>query len=226
MSLWGIVVAGGSGTRFGSLKQFESLRGERVLDLAVAALRSGSHTVEGVVVVVPASVLGTVDLPGDLAVAGGASRSDSVRAGLAALPAGADRVLVHDGARPLLTGDVVDRVVAGLDAAPGVVPVVPVTDSLRRLDGGAVDRSAFVAVQTPQGFHRDVLERAHADAPAGHGATDDASLVDALGENVAHVDGDVSNIKITARVDVAIAEALLSQRPEPARSGPSGSSVR
>lgn len=213
MGLWGIVVAGGSGTRFGTFKQLEPLGDRRVLDLAVAALVDGprSASVDGVVVVVPSAVVGLADLPGDVVVAGGDSRAASVRAGLAAVPADVDRVLVHDGARPLVTSAVVARVIAGLDHAPAVVPVVAVTDSLRAVDGGSVDRSGFVAVQTPQGFHRAVLERAHAMASDASGATDDASLVDAIGEVVLHVDGDVANLKITEPADLVVAEALLAR---------------
>ena len=125
------------------------------------------------------------------------------------MPADIDRVLVHDGARPLVSSGVVARVVAGLDIAPAVVPVVPVIDSLRSAEGGAVDRSGFVAVQTPQGFHRAVLERAHEAALDAAAATDDASMVDAIGEIVLHVDGDASNLKITAPADLVVAEALL-----------------
>lgn len=216
MGVWGIVVAGGSGTRFGTLKQLEPLGGRRVLDRAVSALMDGpAHaSVDGVVVVVPESVIGSTDLPGDVVVAGGNSRAASVRAGLAAVPADVDRVLVHDGARPLVSAAVVGRVISGLDQAPAVVPVMPVTDSLRAVSGGAVDRSGFLAVQTPQGFHRSVLERAHDAAPDAAAATDDASLVDAIGEVVLHVDGDASNLKITARTDLVIAEALLAHAAE------------
>lgn len=212
MSLWGIVVAGGSGSRYGSLKQLAPLGGQRVLDRAVSALRDGVADLAGVVVVVPVAVIGSEELPGDLVVAGGSSRAASVRAGLAALPVDVDRVLVHDGARPLVPAAVVQRVVDGLDEAPAAVPVVPVTDSLRSVAGGPVDRSAFVAVQTPQGFRRDVLERAHAEAADPSAATDDASLVDAIGEHVVHVDGDVSNLKITTPADLVVAEALIAAR--------------
>lgn len=210
MGLWGIVVAGGSGTRFGTLKQLEPLGEERVIDRAVAALRAGATALQGIVVVVPSEVLGTVDLPGDLVVAGGGTRAASVRCGLDALPADVDRVLVHDAARPLTSPAVVQRVVDGLAEAPGVVPVVAVTDSLRRSEGGAVDRSAFVAVQTPQGFHRAVLERAHRAANASD-ATDDASLLDHIGERVLHVDGEPTNLKITEPADLPVAEVLLQQ---------------
>ena len=211
MGLWGIVVAGGSGMRFGTLKQLEPLGNGRVIDLAVDALRNGSSAIGGIVLVVPASVVGSVDLPGDVVVAGGNTRAESVACGLRALPDDADRVLVHDAARPLVSAAVVQRVIAALDEAPGVVPVIPVTDSLRLRAGGAVDRSEFVAVQTPQGFHREVLERAH-QAAGNRGATDDASLLDRLGERVVHVDGESSNLKITEPADLAIAALLLDRR--------------
>lgn len=204
MGVWGVVVAGGSGRRYGALKQLEMLDDRLVLDWAVDALvRAG---VDGVVLVVPGDATDRSDLPGDVIVPGGSSRSASVRAGLAAVPAGIERVLVHDGARPLASPELVRRVLAGLDRAPAVVPVVPVTDTLRRTDGGVVDRSDVVAVQTPQGFDRGVLARAH---DAGRDATDDAALVDALGETVLHVDGEATNIKITRPVDLAVAKVLL-----------------
>jgi 2-C-methyl-D-erythritol 4-phosphate cytidylyltransferase len=221
MGLWGIVVAGGSGTRFGTLKQLELLAGRRVLDWAVMSLAGEGSTrngVDGVVLVVPEVLLDLDDLPGDVIVAGGPSRSASVRAGLAAVPEGTDRVLVHDGARPLASAAVVERVIKGLDDASAVVPVVPVTDTLRRVDGGSVDRSGLVAVQTPQGFDLALLKRAH---DAGGDATDDASLVDALGEHVLHVPGDLSNIKITEPADLVVAETLLTVVSAPRMTTPS-----
>ncbi len=209
MGLWGIVVAGGSGARFGTLKQLEPLGGRRVLDWAVSSLAGAdaSNGVDGVVLVVPQSLLERDDLPGDVVVAGGSTRSASVRAGLAAIPHGTEQVLVHDGARPLASAAMVNRVIAGLSEASAVVPVVPVTDTLRRTSGGAADRSSLVAVQTPQGFDVALLRRAH---ESGEDATDDASLIDALGELVLHVEGERSNIKVTEPSDLAIAEALLS----------------
>lgn len=204
MGVWGVVVAGGTGRRYGARKQLETLGDRRVLDWAVGALVAAG--VGGVVLVVPGDVADRTDLPGDVVVAGGSTRSDSVRAGIAAVPDGVERVLVHDGARPLASPEMIRRVIAGLDCAPAVVPVVPVTDTLRRVEGGAVDRAEFVAVQTPQGFHREVLTRAHDVAGI---ATDDASLVDALGVDVLHVDGEATNIKITGPADLLVATALL-----------------
>ncbi len=136
----------------------------------------------------------------DAVVAGGATRSASVRAGLAAVPDDADAVLVHDAARPYASTDLWRRVVDGLGAGfDAVVPGVPVVDTLRELGGTTVDRGRFVAVQTPQGFPAAVLRRAHAGEPEG---TDDASLVDAIGGKVLVVDGEPENRKITVPSDL------------------------
>lgn len=205
MVLWGIVVAAGSGTRFGGLKQMEDLAGRSVLDWSVAVLKPSC---EAVVVVVPDHVTSSIEVPGaDVITAGRATRSGSVRAGLAAVGDGATHVLVHDAARPLASAALVDRVVAALRAgAAGVVPVVPVKDSLRTTLGASVDRTAFVAAQTPQGFEIEALRRAHRSQSV---ATDDASLLDLMGAPVVHVDGESINLKITEPHDLAIAEVLL-----------------
>jgi 2-C-methyl-D-erythritol 4-phosphate cytidylyltransferase len=139
-------------------------------------------------------------------VAGGETRSASVRAGLAAVPDDADVILVHDAARPVPVPDVwkrvCDAIAAGADAA---VPVIPVADTLRDLAGGTVDRGRVVAVQTPQAFRADALRRAHLGEPEG---TDDASLVEAAGGRVVVVDGDPANIKVTTPLDLSFAELL------------------
>ena len=136
----------------------------------------------------------------DVVVAGGATRSASVRAGLSALPADAEVVLVHDAARPYASADVWQRVLDGLaTSADAVVPCVPVVDTLREVGGATVDRTRFVAVQTPQGFAAEALRRAHAGDPEG---TDDASLVEAAGGKVLVVDGDPGNRKITTPDDL------------------------
>lgn len=201
--IWTIVVAGGSGERFGARKQFLDLAGRRVVDWALAAARTHSS---GVVLVVPEDVAGDPEPVADAVVAGGRTRSESVRAGLAAVPDDADVIVVHDAARPAPVPDVWTRVLgavaAGADAA---VPAVAVTDTLRRVGGGVVDRDGVVAVQTPQAFRAGALRHAHA---AGPDATDDASLVEAAGGRVVVVDGDPSNIKITSSVDLALAEVL------------------
>lgn len=207
MELWAVVVAGGSGTRFGRPKQLELLGGHRIIDRSIAALKA--HVV-GVVVVGSEDVGTPESLMVDSVVPGGATRSDSVRSGLAALPPQASHVLVHDAARPLVTSAVVGRVVDSLAAgATAVVPVVPVVDTLRHQDGHPVDRNNLVAVQTPQGFGLSQLRSAHAD---GGEATDDASLIENQGGIVAHVEGTVENLKITYPSDLAIAETILRLR--------------
>lgn len=202
--VWVIVVAAGAGRRFGGAKQYERLAGRRVLDWSLAAARA---VADGVVLVVAPGHAHDDEPAADVVVAGAATRSGSVRAGLAAVPAEAEVVVVHDAARPLageqLFTGVIAAVRAGADAA---VPGVPVTDTLRAVAGGSVDRDAVVAVQTPQAFGAAALRAAHA---AGGEASDDASLVEARGGKVVVVDGSPTNLKITRPTDLVVAEALL-----------------
>ena len=203
MSTWAIVVAGGSGERFGQRKQYLPLAGERVLDWA---LRSAAESTDGVVLVVPADAVSDPEPLATVVVSGGASRSASVRAGLAAVPADAETIVVHDAARPVPMPGIWERVLAAVDdGADAAVPAVPLSDTLREVDGGTVDRTQFVAVQTPQAFRAGRLRDAHATDPEG---TDDASLVEAAGGRVVVVDGDPANIKITTPIDLSLAELL------------------
>jgi len=208
-SVWTIVVAGGSGLRFGMRKQFADLRGISVLQRSVDAAGACST---GVVVVVPADAVESTEIvaPSDTTVhvvAGGASRAESVRAGLAAIDDDCGVILVHDAARPLasvaLFRAVVDAVRAGADAA---VPGVAVADTIRRRSGGVVDRDELLAVQTPQGFPADQLRAAHRGAAE---ATDDATLVERAGGSVVVVPGEAANRKITDPVDLLTAGAML-----------------
>ncbi len=206
--VWAIVVAGGSGARFGRAKQFVTLGDATVLDRSVRVAASVSA---GVVAVVPSG--GPTEIPGaDLVVEGGSTRAGSVRAGLAAVPADAAVILVHDAARPLASRDLFERVVREVrGGADAVTPAVPVTDSLRELGGGPVDRDRLVAVQTPQGFAGPTLRAAHAgDAEA----TDDAALVEAVGGVVVVVDGERWNLKITEPDDLVVATALFGRGGE------------
>ncbi len=220
--VWSVVVAGGSGARFGRAKQYEDIDGRRVLDHSVAAAASVSH---GVVVVVPAADVSTESTRSSAhppapqcasmsVVAGGATRSESVRAGLAAVPPEATVVCVHDAARPfastLLFERVVETVVHGAD---GAVPGLAVTDTIKVVDDDAVvvdtpARASLRAVQTPQAFRADVLRRAHATGAEG---TDDASLVEALGGRVVVVDGEPDNRKITHPDDLTWARERVRQ---------------
>lgn len=206
LSVWTVIVAAGSGTRFGGAKQYLELAGARVVDRSVAVAAKVS---DGVVVVVPADDVSaeSARLTATTVVAGGSSRAASVRNGLAAVPHDAAIVCVHDAARPLAGADVYQRVIDEVrSGAAGAVPVVPVTDTIRSVDGGAVDRSTLQAVQTPQAFEAELLRMAHADAAE---ATDDASLVEAAGYSVVAVEGHPRNIKITHPDDLAAAEAWL-----------------
>lgn len=209
---WAIVVAGGGGTRFGGPKQYLDLAGRRVIDWSV---RAAASVADGVVVVVPAEDVEHTAGPvaGVTAtVAGGATRAESVRAGLAAVPDDAEVVLVHDAARPAASAELFRRVVdAVLAGADGAVPGVDVTDSLRSVGGGAVDRDGLVTVQTPQGFAAGVLRRAHA---AGGEASDDASLVERAGGTIVVVEGEPTNVKLTHPHDRAVLEAVLAAAGE------------
>lgn len=211
--IWTIIVAAGTGSRFGGAvpKQFVEVAGRRIVEWSIAAAAEVS---DGVVVVLPPSgdypELAPCEAAEIRTVAGGDSRSASVRAGLEALPAVAEIVLVHDAARPLATAELFERVVAAVaDGADGVIPVVPVVDTLRHVDGDPVDRSELVAVQTPQGFSHGALRRAH---QAEDVSTDDANLVTAAGGRVVTVPGDRWNLKVTDPTDDLVAAAVLEGR--------------
>ena len=226
MSVWVVVVAAGSGTRFGAAKQFAPLHGRPLVQWSIEAAR---RVADGVVLVLPAASLPAADrLPGaDVTVVGAATRSGSVRCGLAAVPVDAEVVVVHDGARPLATprlfGAVVDAVRSGADAA---IPGVAVVDTLKRVrlepDGAwstvaaTVDRRDLMAVQTPQAFRAELLRRVHAD---GDEASDDAGLVEAAGGTVRVVPGDPCNLKVTTPEDLVLAEALAASMLHPPAPG-------
>lgn len=198
------MVGGGSGARFGRPKQYEPLGPERVIDRSRRIAESVS---DGVVVVVPPD-----DAERECGVAGGETRSDSVRAGLAAVPDDADVVCVHDAARPLAGADVYRRVVAAIvDGVDAAVPAVPVTDTIKVVDADGVvldtpDRESLVAVQTPQAFRLAALRRAHAGGGRG---TDDAELVERAGGRVVTVAGDPANRKITGPDDLELVRSAM-----------------
>jgi 2-C-methyl-D-erythritol 4-phosphate cytidylyltransferase len=184
-----------------------------VVAISVETARSVAN---GVVVVVPGTASGSdlvrIGSP-DVIVQGGATRSESVRAGLAAVPSEAGIVVVHDAVRPLATAalfaSVVQAVMSGADAA---VPGLPITDTLKKVSDDVVvstiERSDLVSVQTPQAFRASVLRTAHAGSDV---ATDDAALVESLGGTVRIVPGERSNLKLTDPVDLRILEALMDE---------------
>jgi 2-C-methyl-D-erythritol 4-phosphate cytidylyltransferase len=209
--IWTIVVGGGSGRRFGATKQYEALGDVRVIDRSVATAHEVS---DGVVVVVPPQ-----DAVREGAVAGGTTRSDSVRAGLAAIPMDATIICVHDAARPLAGVDLYRRTIAAvIDGADAAIPAVAVADTIKVVADGVVvstpDRASLVAVQTPQAFRAGSLRRAH---ERGGDATDDAALVEDLGGVVVVVEGDATNRKITVPDDLAWARRLIASGGEEQR---------
>ena len=195
--IWTVIVAGGTGRRFGGAKQFERLDDRRVIDRSRAIAESSS---DGVVLVVP-----TEHVAREGGVAGGATRSASVRAGLSAVPDDADVVCVHDAARPFASRQLYERVIAAVRAgADGAIPGVPVSDTIKVVDDHGVvvdtpDRGRLVAVQTPQAFRCSMLRAAHEGEPS---ATDDAALVEAIGGVIVVVPGERHNRKITEPDDL------------------------
>ncbi|MFE2721307.1 2-C-methyl-D-erythritol 4-phosphate cytidylyltransferase [Kitasatospora sp. NPDC059327] len=236
-----VVPAAGRGERLGpgAPKALRELGGVPLLVHAVRAL-TRSRAVGLVVVAAPADgvaeVVGLLDSHGldgkDIrVVAGGETRQESVRLGLAAIPAEVEIVLVHDAARPLVPVEVVDAVAAAVRAGAGaVVPAVPLADTVKRVEptpGGpepvldTPDRSTLRAVQTPQGFDRRTLAEVHAKALAEEDAggadalpavTDDAGLVERFGGRVVVVPGHEEAFKVTRPLDLVLAEAVLARR--------------
>jgi len=212
-SVWAIVVAAGSGSRFGAdqPKQYLVLGERRVIDWSIAAARD---LCDGVVLVVAPDRSGDPEPTVDVVVAGGETRSASVRAGLEVIPDDCEIVVVHDGARPLaspaLFAASVEAVRAGAD---GAIPGVAVTDTIKRVAGATVvatlDREHLVAVQTPQAFGVAALRAAHA---AGGDATDDAALIEQAGGTVVVIPGEADNTKLTHARDLPHLAAILATR--------------
>jgi len=216
MTFSAVIVAAGASLRAGpgAPKPWRDLGGRPVLDWSARALADAG--VRQLVVVTTADRIGDAQtllsgLPGLVVVEGGAARSLSVRAGLAALDGPRDEpVLVHDAARPFLSGEVIARVLAALETADGALAALPVADSLRRGEDhvtGSVDREGLWRAQTPQAFRRDALARAFA-AWSGPEPTDEAAVMTAAGARIALVRGDPRLFKLTWPEDFDMAESL------------------
>jgi 2-C-methyl-D-erythritol 4-phosphate cytidylyltransferase len=219
MSVWAILAAAGSGERLGldRPKAFASLNDRPLIAESLERL-DGSDWIEGIVVAAPPGweepciLVAEEVAAGKVAetVTGGATRTESVRAALTEVPEEATVVLVHDAARPLVTDEVVERVLTAVgDGWDGAVPGLPVSDTLKRVEGEAVaetvDREALVVAQTPQAFLADVLRR----ALAGGDASDCAALVEAGGGRVRFVLGDRRLLKITEPADLELVAGWL-----------------
>jgi 2-C-methyl-D-erythritol 4-phosphate cytidylyltransferase len=221
LSVWAILAAAGRGERLGGNrpKAFAKLRGRPLLAESLERLEA-SDWVDAIVIAAPAgweepSILVAEELgcaKVASCVAGGQTRAESVRAGVDEVPGDAAAVLVHDAARPLLPDDVIERVLTALnDGWDGAVPVLPLADTIKRVDGRRVVetlvRGELVAAQTPQAFVASVLREAVAGDLAG--ATDCSSLVEARGGRVAAVPGDQRLLKVTSPEDLNLIEAWL-----------------
>ncbi|MGW0826555.1 2-C-methyl-D-erythritol 4-phosphate cytidylyltransferase [Streptomyces sp. NPDC002845] len=228
-----VIPAAGRGVRLGpgAPKALRALNGTPMLIHAVRAM-AASRTVSLVVVVAPpdgaAEVKTLLDahaLPERtdfVVVPGGESRQESVKLGLETLPPDYDIVLVHDAARPLVPVDTVDSVIEAVrDGAPAVVPALPLADTVKQIEPAAApgepepvvatpERALLRAVQTPQGFDRETLVRAHETVTEN--VTDDASMVEQLGLRVVVVPGHEEAFKVTRPLDLVLAEAVLARR--------------
>lgn len=221
MSVWALLVAAGSGDRLGEERPKAFVRlGE--LPLLAEPLRrlDDSDWIDAIVVAVPhaweePAILLAEELSATKVVSvvtGGPSRAESVRIALAEVPEKALVVLVHDAARPLVTEDVLERVLAPLSEGwDGVVPGLPLTDTVKTVDGevvtGTASRERLVAVQTPQAFVAAKLLQAYAGELGG--ATDCSSLVEARGGRVKWVDGDPRLLKVTTKADLELVASWL-----------------
>ena len=228
-SVYALVVAAGRGSRFGGAlpKQYLPLAGATVLRHAVAALARHPRVTGVLAAIRPedralfdAAVAGLPMLP---PVAGGATRQDSVRLGLEALAAHRPVcVLIHDGARPFPDAALIDRVIDGLESGPAAIPCLPLRDTIKRAESGAiratVDRAELWRAQTPQGFHFGAILAAHR-AAAGHQLTDDSAVAEAAGMTPLLVAGSADNLKLTTAEDLAAAERLIATRQGDVRVG-------
>ncbi len=235
-STWAILLAGGVGRRMGlnKPKQLITIGGFPLIVWSFHALDEACH-LDGMVVVSAAEHLAEVKtLLSERArkaahlvfVPGGATRQDSVRAGLAALKDECEDVLVHDGARPFIGAEVLERLMVAREEAEAVIPGVAEKNTLKRVDKKdfvqmTLNRNQVYEVQTPQLFSKALLVAAHDQAQAnGFVGTDDASLVEELGEKVKVVTGDEFNLKVTTKRDIFLMKCLIASAKSSPGSGP------
>ncbi len=213
-----IIVAAGAGKRFGLAKQFATLKGKAVLDRCLEKFEK--HPGIDDIVLVLKDTHPDRDYTGKykkiISVArGGERRQDSVYAGLGCVDEKKTRlVLIHDGARPLVEEDLIGRIIEAAGKKGAVVPVIPMDDTIKRVEGDRIiqteDRAHLFRSQTPQGFSCSLLREAFNRArKEGFYGTDEASLVERIGKEVFVVQGDPKNIKITTQDDLRMAEVLI-----------------
>ncbi len=227
-----VIPAAGSGTRMGSArsKQFIDLCGKPMLAVTLERFQK-CDLVGGMVVVVSEhhvaycerEIVGRFELSKVARViAGGERRQESVRKGIEAVSDSSTWILVHDGVRPLVTAELIERVIRAAQRYRAVIPGIPVKDTLKKIDDhgrvvNTVERRALWAIQTPQIFRREDIQMAHRKAveEGWEGATDDAFLIEKIGIPVEVIEGEETNIKITTLKDLELARFLLSSPREP-----------
>lgn len=222
-----VVVAAGSSERMGADKMLMTLGAKPVIIRTLMAFQQ-SPMVDDIVVVTKAEkIMGLADMIKlyDISkvtqvISGGATRMESALAGVSAVRKGAKLIAIHDGARPLVTQDLIRRVVESANEYMAAVPAVRCVDTMKQVDGngvitGAVDRDSVVRVQTPQVFDADVIKGALTKAVEKNlPLTDDCSAMDMMGVKTHVVEGDTGNIKLTEPADMIVAEAILKSRGE------------
>ena len=217
-----VIVAAGTASRMGGIdKVMAPLGGEPMIVRTVRTFQDCDAIKEIIVVTRQDLLIPMADLCHDFdkvraVIVGGSSRPESVKRGLCALSDKMELAAIQDGARPLITWQVIDRTVRAANTYGAAAPAIPVKDTIKVVRGGVVaatpDRSALQAVQTPQVFDRDLLTCALAEAEKnGANITDDCSAVELLGMSVRMVEGDERNIKVTTPMDLKIAELLLEE---------------
>ena len=217
-----VIVAAGSASRMGGIdKVMAPLGGEPMIVRTVRAFQN-CDAIASIVIVTREDLIRPISgLCRDMGkvaavVAGGKTRQESVHLGLNALPKGTKLAAVHDGARPLISWQVIDRVVRAANTYGAAAPAIPVKDTIKVVQGGLVketpDRSSLAAVQTPQVFDFDLLRGALRKAEEdGATVTDDCSAVERTGMKIKIVEGDERNLKVTTPMDLKIAELLLEE---------------
>jgi 2-C-methyl-D-erythritol 4-phosphate cytidylyltransferase len=223
-AVWAIVLAGGASRRYGErAKQFEHVGGVPMVARTVGAAR---RTCDGVVLVLPPGQAWTGE-PVDAVTEGGDHQSESLRAGLAAVPADAAIIAVADPAHPLASDSLFEAVIDAVrGGADGAVPVIPILEVVQRVEDGQVvetlPKDDLVLTQTPQAFRADVLRAVHADRPR---PVENSGLLVERGHRVVTVSGDVRNVHVTTPRELAIAESLVLHEigfPSPACTTTSG----
>lgn len=217
-----VIVAAGSASRMGGIdKVMASLKGEPMIVRTVRTFQTSDVISEIVIVTRPDLIVPIMDLCHDfdkvrMVVAGGSTRQESVERGLSSLSEDMELVAVHDGARPLISWQVIDRTVRAANSYGAAAPAIPVKDTIKVVTGGIItatpDRSRLQAVQTPQTFDLDLLKGALKKAKEdGAELTDDCSAVERIGMSVKIVEGDERNIKVTTPLDLKIAELFMEE---------------